>query len=99
MFQHCPRSSPLLEHRRLSNAAVTVLLHDGPGIYGQPETEWRTQGTKGWLRLRSTELGLNVGSLVSKIEHYDTERDTVRELVPDADEWESLPLPARNVAF
>lgn len=81
-----------------SNAAVTVLLHGGPGIPGQPETEWRVQGTKGWMRLTSAGLGLNVCSLVTKLEHFDTESNTVQELVPDPDEWDSLPLPARNVA-
>ncbi|KAL1964764.1 hypothetical protein VTN77DRAFT_6631 [Rasamsonia byssochlamydoides] len=81
-----------------SNAAVTVLLHAGPGIPGLPTCEWRIQGTKGWLRLTSAGLTLNFGNPVFKLEHFDTERNTVEELVPDTDEWDSLPLPARNIA-
>jgi predicted dehydrogenase len=81
-----------------SNAIVSINLHGGKGIPGVTSTDWRIQGEKGWLRLTSPSLFLNVGSPDAKLELYDTANDKVQELVPDKDEWSELPLPAQNIA-
>ncbi|KAE8381573.1 hypothetical protein BDV26DRAFT_289421 [Aspergillus bertholletiae] len=81
-----------------SNAAVTIRLHAGKEFPGQPRLDWRIQGEKGWLRLTSPLLFLNVGGPGIKLEIARNETETVEELLPRTDEWDELPVPAQNIA-
>lgn len=81
-----------------SNAPVTVKLHAGPEFPGLPRIDWRIQGTKGWIRLTSPVVSLNVGGPGIKIELFQTDSGEVKEVSPDVDEWDSLPVPAQNIA-
>ncbi|KAF9889364.1 transcription regulator gal80 [Aspergillus nanangensis] len=81
-----------------SSAAVTVKIHAGEEFPGQPRLDWRIQGTRGWLRLTSPALFINVGGPEVKVELFRTDTGQVEEIEPDKDEWETLPIPAQNIA-
>ncbi|KAF7596211.1 hypothetical protein BBP40_002743 [Aspergillus hancockii] len=81
-----------------SKAAVTIKLHAGKEFPGAPRLDWRIQGEKGWLRLTSPLLFLNVGGPGIKVEIAKYETGTVEELTPELDEWDELPIPAHNIA-
>jgi predicted dehydrogenase len=81
-----------------SNAAVTVKLHAGKEFPGQPRLDWRIQGEKGWLRLTSPLLFLNVGGPGIKVEIAKNDTGTVEELTSETDEWDELPIPAQNIS-
>ncbi|KAE8353795.1 hypothetical protein BDV28DRAFT_147733 [Aspergillus coremiiformis] len=81
-----------------SDALVTIKLHAGREFPGQPRLDWRIQGEKGWLRLSSPLLFLNVGGPGIKLEIAKNETGTLEELFPETDEWDELPVPAQNIA-
>ncbi|KAB8221555.1 hypothetical protein BDV33DRAFT_76505 [Aspergillus novoparasiticus] len=81
-----------------SNAAVTIKYHAGKEFPGQPRLDWRIQGEKGWLRLSSPLVSLNVGGPGIKLEIARNETNTVEEILPETDEWDELPIPAQNIA-
>ncbi|EAW10012.1 uncharacterized protein ACLA_042340 [Aspergillus clavatus NRRL 1] len=80
-----------------SDAFVTISLHAGKEIPGLPRLDWRIQGDKGWLRLTSAILFQNVGSPETKLELVKLD-GSVEEISVEADEWDSLPIPAQNIA-
>ncbi|OGM47517.1 oxidoreductase [Aspergillus bombycis] len=81
-----------------SNAAVTIKFHAGKEFPGQPRLDWRIQGEKGWLRLASPHVSLNVGGPGIKLEIARNETKEVEELLPETDEWDELPVFAQNIA-
>lgn len=87
----------MLQGTTTVNAPVAVHWRGGPPFPGTPGIDWRIQGRKGELRLISSSCALNVGRSDTKIEWYDAENGLVEELLPDHDEFEDLPMPARNI--
>ncbi|KZF19309.1 putative oxidoreductase [Xylona heveae TC161] len=81
-----------------SNAFVTVRLHGCLGPPNTPQVDWRIQGENAWLRVTSSGPYINVGYPETKLELYDMESGEVKELVPEINDWNSLPLPAQNIA-
>ncbi|RHZ46496.1 uncharacterized protein CDV56_103032 [Aspergillus thermomutatus] len=81
-----------------SDAFVSINLYAGKEMPGLPRLDWRIQGEKGWLRVTSPMLFLNVGTPETKLELYRTESGQVEEVQVDEDEWDSLPIPAQNIA-
>ncbi|KAJ5465938.1 hypothetical protein N7530_009725 [Penicillium desertorum] len=81
-----------------SNAVVTLNLHGGKGCPGVPRVDWQIEGEKGWLRLTSPVFFINIGSPELKLEIFNAEDCKVQEVALGADEWDELPLPARNIA-
>ncbi|KAJ5454927.1 hypothetical protein N7530_012696 [Penicillium desertorum] len=81
-----------------SNAVVTLNLHGGKGCPGVPRVNWRIEGEKGWLRLTSPVFFINIGSPELKLEIFNAEDCKVQEVALGPDEWDELPLPARNIA-
>ncbi|KAF7171421.1 hypothetical protein CNMCM6106_005798 [Aspergillus hiratsukae] len=81
-----------------SNAFVTINLYAGKEMPGLPRLDWRIQGEKGWLRVTSPMLFLNVGTPETKLELYSTESGQVEEVKVDKEEWDALPIPAQNIA-
>jgi predicted dehydrogenase len=81
-----------------SDAFVSINLHAGKEMPGLPRLDWRIQGEKGWLRVTSPMLFLNVGTPETKLELYSTESGQVEEVEVDKDEWDALPIPAQNIA-
>jgi hypothetical protein len=80
-----------------SQAVVVINFTGGSGISSLPVLDWRIQGETGWLRLTSSSMALNVGSLDSKLVVCDA-RGEEKEVMPEEDEWTKLPLPAQNIA-
>ncbi|KAE8153094.1 hypothetical protein BDV25DRAFT_42159 [Aspergillus avenaceus] len=81
-----------------SNAQVAMKFYAGKEFPGHPRLDWRIQGEKGWLVVTSPVFFLNLGSPDIKIHISNHETDTVREVAPDKDEWDELPVPAQNIA-
>ncbi|EAW21044.1 uncharacterized protein NFIA_062050 [Aspergillus fischeri NRRL 181] len=81
-----------------SDAFVTINLYAGKEMPGLPRLDWRIQGEKGWLRVTSPMGFLNVGTPETKLELYRTDTAQVEEVKVDEDEWDSLPIPAQNIA-
>ncbi|PLB53548.1 putative oxidoreductase [Aspergillus steynii IBT 23096] len=81
-----------------SNAPVQLTLHAGKEFPGTPRLDWRIQGEKGWIRVTSPFLFLNVGHPETKVEIYRNETGQTEEIVADQDEWDALPTMAQNIA-
>lgn len=81
-----------------SNAPVQLTLHAGKEFPGTPRLDWRIQGEKGWIRVTSPFLFLNVGHPETKVEIYYSESGQTQEIVADQDEWDALPTMAQNIA-
>ncbi|CAG8978091.1 hypothetical protein HYALB_00000763 [Hymenoscyphus albidus] len=80
-----------------SGAPFSLHYRGGKVFPGTPDIDWRIQGEDGELRLISP-MGLNVGGPATKLELYDVAKDTVEVLEAEKDEWDSLPVPAQNIA-
>ncbi|KAL5354941.1 hypothetical protein BJX96DRAFT_140395 [Aspergillus floccosus] len=81
-----------------SNAPVMVKLYAGKEFPGSPRLDWQIQGTKGWLRLTSPVLFLNVGGPEAKVEIFRSETGEVEQVKAHADEWDGLSVPVQNIA-
>jgi len=85
-----------------SNAPITIHYRGGKPFPNTPNIEWRIQGDKGEIRLTSSSWSLNVGRPDTTVELFDQakgeEKGEVEVVVMERDEWESLPMPARNIA-
>ncbi|GES61309.1 oxidoreductase [Aspergillus terreus] len=81
-----------------SDAPVTVKLYAGKEFPGLPRLDWQIQGTKGWLRLTSPVLFLNVGDSGAKVEIFRSDTGEVEQVKADSDEWDSFPIPVQNIA-
>ncbi|EAU36816.1 predicted protein [Aspergillus terreus NIH2624] len=81
-----------------SNAPVTVKLYAGKEFPGSPRLDWQIQGTKGWLRLTSPVLFLNVGDPGAKLEIFRSDTSEVQQVKADSDEWDSFPIAVQNIA-
>ncbi|GAD91894.1 oxidoreductase [Paecilomyces variotii No. 5] len=79
-----------------SGALATINLYGGKEIPGTPQLDWRIQGETGWLRVTSSNSSINVGSPDLKLEVFNGETGEVVAL--DRDQWNELPLAARNTA-
>jgi predicted dehydrogenase len=80
-----------------SQAVVVINFTGGSGISGLPVLDWRIQGERGWLRLTSSSMALNVGCPDSKLVLCDS-RGEQKDVMLEEDKWTKLPLPAQNIA-
>lgn len=81
-----------------SNAPVQLTIHAGKEFPGTPRLDWRIQGERGWIRVTSPYLFLNVGHPETKVQIYRNETGQTEEIVADGDEWDALPTTAQNIA-
>ena len=81
-----------------SSAVVNFQWRGGKQFPGTPAADWRVLGEKGELRLTSTSSSLNVGRPETKVELLDSTTWIVEPVSADSDEWDSLPVPAQNIA-
>ncbi|KAK8079432.1 hypothetical protein PG997_007250 [Apiospora hydei] len=81
-----------------SSVPVQYTLRGGSPFKGVPSLDWRILGTKGELRITASGVFLQIGYPDQKIEFFDAAADTVAEVPIQTDEWDALPMPARNVA-
>lgn len=81
-----------------SSVPVQYTLRGGAPFKGAPALDWRILGTKGELRVTASGVFLQIGYPDQKIEFFDAAADHVTEVPIKADEWDKLPIPARNVA-
>ncbi|KAK8127203.1 oxidoreductase [Apiospora sp. TS-2023a] len=81
-----------------SSVPVQYTLRGGAPFKGTPALDWRILGTKGELRVTASGVFLQIGYPDQKIEFFDSAADQVTEVPIKADEWDKLPIPARNVA-
>lgn len=81
-----------------SNVVVNFQWHGGKPFPDTPAADWRILGDKGELRLTSSSWSLNVGRPETKIALLDSTTGVVEPISADTDEWNSLPIPAQNIA-
>jgi hypothetical protein len=81
-----------------SNAIVNFQWHGGKAFPGAPVVDWRIVGEKAELRLTTSSFGLNVGRPDTKIELFDPATGAVETIAVEKDQWDSLPIPAHNIA-
>ena len=81
-----------------SNAIVNFQWHGGKPFPDTPGADWRIFGEKGELRLTTPSWALNVGGPATKLELFDATTGVLEPVVVDKDQWDSLPIPAHNIA-
>ena len=81
-----------------SNVPVSLQWRGGRAFPGVPTAEWHIVGQKGVIRFTSSTWALNVISADRKIEVLDSATGEVEVLEVEPDEWDSLPVTARNIA-
>ncbi|KAK8091310.1 NAD-P-binding protein [Apiospora phragmitis] len=81
-----------------SSVPVQYSLCGGAPFKGAPALDWRILGTKGELRVTASGVFLQIGYPDQKIDFFDSVADQVTEIPIQTDEWDKLPIPARNVA-
>lgn len=81
-----------------SNAIVTFQWHGGKAFPGTTAVDWRIIGEKAELRLTTSSWTLNVGSPRTKIELFDAATGVVEIIAIEKDQWDSLLIPAQNIA-
>lgn len=77
---------------------VSFSLRGGKPFKGTPGLEWRIYGEKGEIRLTAAGPFLQVGYPELAISIHDFASNEVEGADLGKDEFESIPLPARNVA-
>ena len=91
----------ILVQGRLDSPAHALLsyhLRGGSSVPGSIGGLWRIYGEKGEIEITASGLLLQTGYPDLKVRLQDYEKDEVKELEVPRDEWEELPLPARNIA-
>ena len=92
----------IMVHGHLQGGAVlSVRQRGGPSFKAEPGLRWSIYGEKGEIEITSAGCFLQIGYNDMKIKLHDHQVDTVQTIdwaVDGSDEFESLPLSARNVA-
>lgn len=89
----------LLQGHLKDGGLLSVYQRGGAPFKGEPGLRWRIYGQTGEIEVTSDGSFLQVGYPHMEIRLHNHEKDTVEtvDFAPN-DEFESLPLPARNVA-
>ncbi|KAG9239131.1 putative dehydrogenase [Amylocarpus encephaloides] len=80
------------------NVPVSIHYRVGQPFPGTPQLDWRVQGDLGELRITMSTFFLMLGSPDEKLEYYNKQTGEIEILEPEKDEWDELPIPARNIA-
>ena len=81
-----------------SGAVLSMAMRGGTPFPGTSALDWKIYGSKGEIRVTSQQMLLNLGSPVVDLSVYDFESGRVEKIDLGKDEWQHLPLVARNVA-
>jgi predicted dehydrogenase len=88
----------LLQGHLESGAVLSYHLHGGKAIGPGEGLDWRILGDRGELSVTASGTWLQCGYPDSKIRLFDNRADTIEQVPIPEDEWNSLPIPAQNVA-
>jgi predicted dehydrogenase len=82
----------------LTNGTVlTVHLRGGKPFPGNPPALWRIYGDKGEIEVTGPKMSLNVVTDGVVIRLHDQLTDELEEVEWEKDQWDDLPIPARNI--
>lgn len=88
----------IIFHGKTSNGSIfSFYMRGGQPFPGTPALDWRIHGETGEIRITSPSAFLNVGHPDTKIELHDHKTGGVEVIEAVKDEFEHLPIPARNI--
>jgi predicted dehydrogenase len=83
----------------VDNAVHSLMWHGGPAFPDTPALTWRIIGEKGELLVTSSDSqSFNIGPEIPKARYHKLGSSEVEDVVPEEDEFDKLPIPARNIA-
>jgi predicted dehydrogenase len=96
---HKTAEDTIMLHGQMSNdAPLSLTLRGGKPFKGTPGMDWRIYCEKGEIRATASGPFLQIGYPDMEVSVHDLEKDEVEIVKIERDEFEDLPMPARNVA-
>lgn len=80
-----------------NGAVIHVHVRGGKPFPGEPPNIWRIYGEKGEIDVTGPSLFFNVVTDGVKIRLHDQESGSLEDVHWEKDEWDDLPVPARNI--
>jgi predicted dehydrogenase len=98
VFKKTTPDQIMLQAQFDSGAVLSYHLRADAPMPGTPGLLWRIFGTKGEIQLTAPSFYINVGSLTPQVSLYQRSAEKAVEVPVIKDEYEALPLAARNIA-